>query len=68
MRVPPVPPAGCAWRRPGGRLDPNQIVNAWGGPTYIGAMAAHYLDAGLVIAAAACVLNWILLPAPAEEV
>ncbi|MGV7591783.1 hypothetical protein PJI74_29830, partial [Mycobacterium kansasii] len=25
-------------------LDPNFTVNAWGGPTYLGAMACHYLD------------------------
>lgn len=44
-------------------LDPNFTVNAWGGPTYLGAMACHYLDAGLIIAACAWLLDWILLPA-----
>jgi hypothetical protein len=27
-----------------GGLDPNATVNAWGGPSYVGAMLAHYLD------------------------
>ena len=44
-------------------LDPNNVVNAWGGPTYLGAMACHYLDAGLIIAACAWLLARILLPA-----
>ncbi|QBS45520.1 hypothetical protein DMB37_02515 [Nocardia sp. CS682] len=44
-------------------LDPNFTVNAWGGPTYLGAMACHYLDAALLIAAAAYLLNKLLLPA-----
>ncbi|MFI9402386.1 hypothetical protein [Nocardia sp. NPDC052316] len=43
-------------------LDPNFTVNAWGGPTYLGAMACHYLDAALLIAAAAYLLNKLLLP------
>ena len=36
-----------------GGLDPNFTANAWGGPSYIGAMACHYLDGGLIIAACA---------------
>jgi hypothetical protein len=47
-------------------LDPNFTVNAWGGPTYLGAMACHYLDGGLIIAACAWLLNWILLPASTD--
>jgi len=46
-------------------LDPNFTVNAWGGPTYLGAMACHYLDAGLIIGVSALLLDKILLPAPA---
>ncbi|WP_084654658.1 hypothetical protein [Nocardia altamirensis] len=46
-----------------GGLDPNFTVNAWGGPTYLGAMACHYLDAVLLMAAAAALLNKLLLPA-----
>ncbi|MDR2986631.1 MAG: hypothetical protein LBV34_17515, partial [Nocardiopsaceae bacterium] len=42
-------------------LDPNNTVNAWGGPTYIGAMACHYLD-GFVIAAGCAWLLHMLLP------
>ena len=48
-------------------LDPNMTVNAWGGPTYLGAMACHYLDCCLMIAAAAWALNRILLPFPATR-
>jgi hypothetical protein len=47
-----------------GGLDPNFTVNAWGGPTYLGAMACHYLDLFLLMAAAACLIDKLLLPAP----
>jgi hypothetical protein len=43
-----------------GGLDPNFTANAWGGPSYLGAMACHYLDLALVIAACAWLLNRIL--------
>jgi hypothetical protein len=43
-----------------GGLDPNFTVNAWGGPSYAGAMACHYLDLFLMTAAAAWLLNQIL--------
>jgi hypothetical protein len=46
-----------------GGLDPNQTVNAWGGPTYPGALLAHYLDAIIGCYAAAFLLNRLLLPA-----
>jgi hypothetical protein len=46
-------------------LDPNFTVNAWGGPTYFGALACHYLDLLLLMAAAAWVLHKILLSDPA---
>ncbi|WP_227997831.1 hypothetical protein [Nocardia australiensis] len=46
-----------------GGLDPNFTVNAWGGPTYLGAMACHYLDGALLMAVAAGLLNLLLLPA-----
>ena len=45
-----------------GGLDPNFTVNAWGGPTYLGAMACHYLDAVLIIAVSAWLLDKALLP------
>ena len=48
-------------------LDPNFTVNAWGGPTYLGAMACHYLDAALVIAASAWLLGKLLLPAASQD-
>lgn len=46
-------------------LDPNFTVNAWGGPTYLGAMACHFLDLLVVMGAAAWMLHLILLPDPA---
>ncbi len=58
----------CAWRigeQITAGLDPNWTVNAWGGPSYFGAMACHYLDMGLLMAAAAWLLGKILLPDPA---
>jgi hypothetical protein len=47
-------------------LDPNFNVNAWGGPTYLGAMAAHYLDLLVLMGAAAWLLHLILPPDPAN--
>lgn len=51
-----------------GGLDPNNTVNAWGGPTYIGAMLAHYLDAAIGFYAACFLLSRVLLPAPVDRV
>lgn len=45
-----------------GGLDPNSTVNAWGGPTYLGAMACHYLDGLALMGLAAWLLGKILLP------
>jgi hypothetical protein len=45
-----------------GGLDPNNTVNAWGGPSYLGAMLAHYLDAGVGFYAACFLLGRLLLP------
>ncbi len=50
-----------------GGLDPNFTVNAWGGPTYLGAMACHYLDGALIIAVSAWLLDKILLPAASDH-
>jgi hypothetical protein len=50
-----------------GGLDPNFTANAWGGPTYLGAMACHCLDAGLIVATCAWLLNRILVPASADR-
>jgi hypothetical protein len=44
-----------------GGLDPNATVNAWGGPTYLGAMLAHWLDAVLGFYAAGFLLSRVLL-------
>ncbi len=41
-------------------LDPNNTVNAWGGPTYIGSMACHYLDIFVIMAAAGWLLDRLL--------
>ncbi len=56
---------GRAGQQVTGGLDPNFTVNAWGGPSYLGAMAFHYLDLSLLMAAAAWLLDRILLPDPA---
>ena len=70
--LPPLAVIGYSFWRVGeqvtGGLDPNFTVNAWGGPTYVGAMACHYLDAALIIAVSAWLLDKILLPAAAAEV
>ncbi|MFI5062901.1 MAG: hypothetical protein ACHP9Z_02820 [Streptosporangiales bacterium] len=69
-----LPPAGlflyCFWRaglQITAGLDPNFTVNAWGGPTYLGAMACHYLDCCVLMAAAAWLLDRSLLPDPHAE-
>ena len=49
-----------------GGLDPNATVNAWGGPTYLGALLAHYLDNIVSFYAAAFLLSR-LLPATATR-
>jgi hypothetical protein len=44
-------------------LNPADTVNAWGGPTYAGAMACHYLDLLVIMAVTAWLLGG-LLPRP----
>jgi hypothetical protein len=44
-----------------GGLDPNFTVNAWGGPSYLGAMLAHYLDATYLVYVEALLLNLVLV-------
>jgi hypothetical protein len=70
-----LPPLGliayCCWRigeQVTAGLNPDFTVNAWGGPTYLGAMACHYLDASLMIAVSAWLLDMILLPALADDI
>lgn len=58
-------PYRCGMQVLGG-LDPNFVVNAWGGPTYFGAMAFHYMDGALLAAVSAGLLNLLLLPARTE--
>lgn len=53
----------CCWRagvQVTAGLDPNFTVNAWGGPSYAGAMACHYLDLFLLAAGAAWLIDRIL--------
>ena len=53
----------CFWRagvQVTGGLDPNFTVNAWGGPSYAGAMACHYLDLFLLAGGAAWLMDRIL--------
>jgi hypothetical protein len=47
-----------------GGLGPNFTANAWGGPSYLGAMACHYLDCGLIMAVAAGALDLVLVSSP----
>jgi hypothetical protein len=44
-----------------GGLDPNFTVNAWGGPSYLGALMAHYLDAAYLFYIEALLLNYVLV-------
>lgn len=44
-------------------LDPSATVNAWGGPSYPGALLAHWLDCVVGFYAAAFLLSRVLLPA-----
>jgi hypothetical protein len=46
-----------------GGLDPNATVNAWGGPTYAGALLAHSLDAVVGFYAVSFLLGRLLAPA-----
>jgi hypothetical protein len=53
----------CFWRAGAqvtAGLDPNYTVNAWGGPSYAGAMACHYLDLFLLAVGAAWLIDRIL--------
>ncbi len=50
-----------------GGLDPNATINAWGGPSYLGALLAHWLDGLILFYLAAFLLSHILVPAPAEH-
>jgi hypothetical protein len=43
-----------------GGLDPNSTVNAWGGPSYAGAMLAHWLDCIVGFYVAAFLLGRLL--------
>jgi hypothetical protein len=66
--LPPLALIGyCCWRigeQVTGGLDPTFTVNAWGGPTYLGAMACHYLDCALIIGVSAWLLDLILPRSP----
>jgi uncharacterized membrane protein len=42
-------------------LDPNFTINAWGGPSYLGAMLAHYLDAVYLFYLEALLMDVVLL-------
>jgi hypothetical protein len=43
-----------------GGLDPNSTVNAWGGPSYAGALLAHWLDCIIGFYVAAFLLGLLL--------
>ena len=48
-------------------LDPNFTGNAWGGPTYLGAMFCHYVDCAWMIGVSAALLNLLFVPAHSES-
>ena len=48
-------------------LDPNFPRNAWGGPSYLGAMFCHYLDGALLYPICHFLLRRVTVPAPREE-
>jgi hypothetical protein len=55
--------AYCCWRvgeQVTAGLDPNFTANAWGGPSYLGAMACHYQDVALIVGACGWLLDKIL--------
>lgn len=62
--LPPLALIGyCCWRvgeQVTAGLNPNFTANAWGGPTFLGAMACHYLDIALIIGACGWLLDKIL--------
>ena len=49
-----------------GGLDPNATVNAWGGPGYLGALLAHWLDGIVGFYVAAFLLSRLLLRTEGE--
>lgn len=44
-------------------LDPNFVRNAWGGPSYLGAMFCHYLDGALLYPICHALLRRTTIPA-----
>ena len=44
-----------------GGLNPNSTVNAWGGPTYLGALLAHWLDSIVGYYCAAFLLSRVVI-------
>ena len=59
--------AFCCWRagiQVTAGLDPNFTGNAWGGPTYLGAMFCHYVDCAWLIVVSAALLDVLLVPDP----
>ncbi len=43
-----------------GGLNPDFTANAWGGPSYFGAMYCHYLDCSLMIAVSIMIIDRLL--------
>jgi hypothetical protein len=44
-----------------GGLDQAQTNNAWGGPSYAGAMAAHYMDMLIIVYVCALILHLVMV-------
>lgn len=45
-----------------GALDPNFTVNAWGGPSYLGASFAHWMDAAALFYAQSFIIYLLVKP------
>lgn len=45
-------------------LDPNFTANAWGGPSYLGATLAHWLDGILLFYGTALLLHFVMVREP----
>jgi hypothetical protein len=50
-----------------GGLDPAATNNSWGGPSYFGSMAAHYMDMLIIVYAAALIAHVVMVKRQAGE-
>lgn len=50
-----------------GGLDKAATNNSWGGPSYAGSMAAHYMDMLILVYIAALILSWVMVRRNSNE-